>query len=210
MAENMDTEKEETVNTEGSESGLEGVDVAPGAPEAGVAPEQQATEESGGELDLLRSELERARGEIAELRDAWTRERAEFQNYRKRIVQDQARSRVDSMTDFAKKLFPLIDNLERVAVVQTEDENLKNYVSGVEMVYQGFCETLKRESILKISPANEPFDPRFMEAIAMEEREGLSQDTVVEVFQAGYVFERDGERRSLRSAMVKVAKPTPK
>lgn len=158
--------------------------------------------------DQALSEQDRLRKEAADMKDAWTRERAEFMNYKKRAAQEQGRARVFAVTNFVKELLPAIDNLDRVVQSDSDNEAVKNFITGVEMIQAEFLSILGKERIQKFSPAGQPFDPHFMEAISMEESNEIDTDMVLEVFQDGYVYEpEEGEKQVIRPARVKVAKP---
>jgi len=180
---------------------LEGVDIADGG-----------IKDSSGEspvpsVDAGSDEVLRLKKEAESLKDAWTRERAEFMNYKKRIVLEQARFRIDVIAEFAKNLFPVMDNLDRVLQVENPDPALNNFISGVEMIKKEFITVFEKESIRQVNPINQEFDPFKMEAIAMENRSDIDKDTVTEVFQYGYIYEKDeNDRKLLRPARVKVAK----
>lgn len=216
----------DTQTTEEQGSGLEGVDFAPGrAKKAGAGPggvktdenagsqadDERTAEQTEGQPEAGESELDAARREIAELKDNWSRERAEFSNFRKRQMQERAKARAHAIGDFVQKLLPAFDNLDRVLSADTEDPAVKNFVIGVDMIRQEMLQALEGERIKAISPAGEAFDPFAMEAIAMEDRDDLSSEIVLEVFQPGYVLEGDeNERHVLRPARVKVGKPARK
>jgi len=194
---------------------LSGVDFAPGksretSQHSDSASEEESEQQDGVEPDLKadssQTEIEKLKKEVQELKDSWTRERAEFMNYKKRVQQDQAKYRGDIIADFARMLFPLIDNLERVTRVDTEHEELKNFLTGVEMIRNEFKSVLEKVNIRQESPQDRPFDPSQMEAISMEERDDLETDTVIEVFQQAYTMGSGDDRKVLRPAMVKVGK----
>ncbi len=164
--------------------------------------------EPASSLDLEDEEMEKLRKEAAEMKDAWTRERAEFMNFKKRVSQDQARLRIQAVTGFVKELLPVIDNLNRVVEASTDDPAVKDFITGVDMIRSEFMSVLEKEKIKRFSPGDEIFDPGSMEAIAMEPREGLEQDTVIEVYQDGFFLEMEnGDRQVIRPARVKVGKP---
>ncbi|MDH5656845.1 MAG: nucleotide exchange factor GrpE [Spirochaetia bacterium] len=185
---------------------LEGVDIADGKVHAEKA-EESKNHADDGKSDSDGDEIQKLKKEVESMKDAWTRERAEFMNYKKRVAQEQARYRTEIISDFAKNLFPVVDNLERVMQVENPDETLKNFLSGVEMIQKDFMSVFEKERILPLNPVDEEFDPYKMEAIAIENREGIEKDTVMEVFQCGYIYDRDeGDVKVLRPARVKVAK----
>ena len=154
-----------------------------------------------------KTELELALEEVQKLKDAWQRERAEFMNFRKRSQLEKGRIRIHSVADFVGGLMPVLDNLDNVLKAKTENKEVQNFVIGVEMIKNEFVSVLEKSNIKIFQPVNEPFDPEFMEAIASEEREELTRDTVLEVFQEGFFMEfEDGQKQVIRPARVKVGK----
>ena len=198
-------------------SGSAGVNETAGAgPESGAAESNAANapdgpEATGSEQAPAPEEtvdpLEQARREIEELKDAWNRERADFVNFRKRTMQEKGQLRTEAVATFSTELISVLDDFDRVLSLQPANDEVKNFLTGVDMIRQSFLSILSRNKIQTASPLNEAFDPTSMEGIATEEREGLERDTVVEVYQAGLYMELDdGERRTLRAARVKVGK----
>ncbi|MBI3395156.1 MAG: nucleotide exchange factor GrpE [Spirochaetia bacterium] len=185
------------------------VEEAQPAPGVDIAGGQSAAPDMASP-DSLAERLKKAEEEIARLTDSWTRERAEFQNYKKRVSQDQVRNRAQSIGKFVAGLLPALDNLDRVLAIKSDNEALSGFMQGIEMVRQDVHNVLGRENIKIVKPANEAFDPGFMEAIAMVEDPGVQVDTVLEVFEAGYVLEfGETEKHVIRPARVKVGKPRP-
>lgn len=177
-----------------TEEKLENVDIAHGP----------AAEGEG--VDKLRA----AQEEIEKLKDAWTRERAEFMNFKKRSAQEASRARLYDLARFVGGFLPALDSLDRVCSMQSDVEAVKNFLQGVQMVRQEFNKVLNAHNVKNVVPVNEPFDPRHMEAIAMEEKSGLERETVLEVYEAGYIIEMsETERQVIRPARVKVGRPAP-
>lgn len=176
----------------------------PQAQDISFSPDGGASTEGVGPRE---DEMEKWKKEAEEMKDAWTRERAEFMNYKKRMANEQARLRTVAVAGFVKQLLPVIDNLDRVIGSESSDPAVKNFITGVDMIREEMLQVLDREKIRKYLPDAEAFDPGSMEAIALEEREDLTVDTVVEVYQAGFYQESEnGEKQFLRPARVKVGK----
>ncbi|MCB1306742.1 MAG: nucleotide exchange factor GrpE [Leptospiraceae bacterium] len=177
---------------------------------AGTEQEGSATAGTGAEAgptEETTDPLAEARSEIAELKEAWARERADFQNFRKRTVTERQKARQDAHITLAHDILGVMDNLDRMLSMPVENPEVKNYVTGVEMIRQGFLEALAKYNIKPLSVADSPFDPNSMEAIAMENREDLETDMVLEVYQTGYYMELEsGDRHVIRPARVKVGK----
>ena len=175
-----------------------------------VEPEEASaeTEESAEapEPDIEPDPLALAEAKAAELGDRLLRQGAEFENIKKRM-----QAEVDSRLKFAsinllKELLPGLDNLERAldhAKEHTEEnEALKNFADGVEMVKGQFFEALKAHSVERYAPLGETFDPNIHEAVGMVDSDEYEPDQIAVVLQAGYKV----HDRVIRPAMVQVAK----
>ncbi|MCB1165524.1 MAG: nucleotide exchange factor GrpE [Leptospiraceae bacterium] len=151
--------------------------------------------------------LEAARKEIQELKDQWTRERAEFVNFRKRTQDEMARSRIFAVVNFVKGLIPVLDNLELVLRSKSDNPEVKNFVTGVEMIRNEFISVLSRENIKPVVEPGDAFDPNFMEALDLAQDPSVQKDTVTQVYEKGWV-RQDGEDapQVIRPARVQVAK----
>lgn len=157
--------------------------------------------------DALRKELEAAKKEIESLKDSWTRERAEFQNYKRRSAQEYANIKREAVKSLVVGFLNPIDNLDRVGSGMNVTEEVKPFVEGVGMILKEFYSVLERSNVYRQFPQGEAFDPMSMEALSSEEGEQYSEETVIEVYQAGFYIKENEEKFSLRPARVKVGKP---
>lgn len=150
-----------------------------------------AQEKAGEQLKALEAERD-------EYVNALVRERADFENYKKRNADLSANSYQNGVADAATAMLPVIDNFERALAVECED---KAFVDGVGMIMRQMCEALKNMGVEEIE-ADGQFDPEFHNAVMQVEQEGCEPNSIVEVLQKGYIL----KGRVLRHSMVKVAK----
>ncbi|MBX7057304.1 MAG: nucleotide exchange factor GrpE [Leptospirales bacterium] len=186
-----------------------GVEVAAGDgfPEQRQQGQQGDAEQASGADAGLLSRLAAAEQEIQELKENWQRERADFSNFRKRTMQERARVRAEASAAFAQDLFEPMDNLERTLAAPAESDETRSFKTGVEMIRVSLLQAFDRQKIRMLRPEGQAFDPFTMEAIASQDSEEVSVDTVVEVYQPGYQIEQEnGERQTLRPARVRVAR----
>lgn len=173
---------------------------------------QEPREEAGSEPEVVEigeeeekasteDRLEVLTSENADLIDAMLRLKAEFENYRKRMIKEQTRILETAESGMVKKLLPVIDNLERALSNSPGDGNDKGFHQGVEMVLEQLLGILQKEGLEVIDPQGSPFDPEQHEAMLVVETDECPEDTVVEVAQKGYRF----HGLLLRPAMVKVS-----
>jgi molecular chaperone GrpE len=160
----------------------------------------------GGPSDTdLAVELEAQRAETEKFRDLYLRERAEFENYKKRIHRDHAEAIRYASAHLTRDLADVIDNLERAVEHAQGGGNGKPLVEGVRMVLQGALDVLARHGITRIEAAGEAFDPNRHEAVASEHVPDTEPNRVVRQFLPGYAL----HDRVVRPAKVSVSAKAP-
>jgi molecular chaperone GrpE len=150
--------------------------------------------EMGAEAQIIEGEVEGIEGKIGELTEDLQRVHAEYANYRKRVDRDREVSRQIAMGAVFSELFPVLDDLDRA---REHDE----FTGAFKTVGEKLELALNKLGLVKFGAAQDPFDPNMHEALASEEVDGVTEPTVIAVFQQGY---RQGER-ILRAARVSVA-----
>lgn len=172
-------------------------------------PEEQVLSDEAmkSAMDGVENELEKAKKEVDTLKDSWLRERAEFQNYKRRTANDLLNARKDSIRKFAESFLGAFDNLERVTNVTNASPDIQAFIDGIVMIQKDFLGILEREGIKRLDPNGSSFDPMFMEAIVSEESADYTEETVIETYQKGYYFEDGESKQPIRPARVKVGKP---
>jgi molecular chaperone GrpE len=153
-------------------------------------------------IHSLDVEVDELADQNAVLLDSLKRLKADFDNYRKRMLKEQTRILETAETDLIKKMLPVIDNLER-ALDSAHDTESKGLRDGVSMVLELMLGVLTKEGLEVIDPGGEPFDPEHHEAMMVVETSECPEDTVVGVVQKGYRF----RGVLLRPAMVRVSCP---
>lgn len=163
-------------------------------------PEEQVAETAAAEEtpDPLLEELEALKKNLSDQEDKFLRLAAEYDNYRRRSQKEKESAWADSKAETAAAFLPVYDNLERALKQETADEAFKK---GVEMTMTGLKEVLSKLGIEEIPALGETFDPNLHNAVMHVEDENAGENTIVEVFQAGF---RSGDK-VIRFAMVKVA-----
>lgn len=153
-------------------------------------------------IETLSEDVEELAAQNAMLLDSLKRLKADFDNYRKRMVKEQTRILETAEASLVKKLLPVIDNLER-AIASADGAAPDGLREGVAKVLELMLDTLAKEGLEVIDPEGEPFDPEHHEAMMVVETDDCPEDTVTDVIQKGYRF----EGLLLRPAMVRVSCP---
>ena len=129
---------------------------------------------------------------------------AEMANMKRRNEEKIANLLKYEGEDLIKSLLPIVDNFERA--ISMDDVNLQDEVSkfleGFKMIYGNLNTTLQNHEITVIDALHQPFNPNTMEAVLVEEVEGIEPNMVVDVLQKGYTY----KGKVIRHAMVKVSK----
>jgi molecular chaperone GrpE len=151
--------------------------------------------------------LAAARAEAAQLKDQLLRAMAETENTRRRAARDRDDAQKYGITNFAREVLSVADNLRRAleaipAETLQSDEVLKTLYDGVAATERQLEAALGKQQIQRIWPEGERFDSNFHQAMFEVPDSGKPAGTVVQVLQAGYKI----HDRLLRPALVGVAK----
>jgi molecular chaperone GrpE len=148
-------------------------------------------------------QLQQLEQQVGELTEALQRERADAINIRRRHDEQISGMRSAIKANVVRDLLPVIDNFERALKHVPKDLENNDYIKGVKGVVKQFEKTLSDLGVEKIKTVvdgkGEPFDPKYHEAVQMEEGDG-TKEVVSEELQSGYKI---GDE-VIRHAMVKV------
>lgn len=162
-----------------------------------ILDEQQDQTEEAAFVAEAASDIESAQ-QIGELTTHLQRLQAEFDNYRRRVADQQASVLNMAKEDVILQLLPLIDNVDRALAHVPEDLKDNAWAKGVAGVAKQATDTFTNIGVSKVETIGQPFDHNTMEAIAAEgEGDG---EVVSDELQAGYKL---GDK-VIRPAMVKV------
>ena len=130
---------------------------------------------------------------------------AEMDNLRRRTERDIESARKFAVEKLLRALLPVIDSLDRgLQAMVGEDQVTIAAREGLEMTREVMLKTLSSHGIKLIAPAiGDQFNAEFHEAVMMRAEEGVAGNSIVEVFQPGYLL----NERLVRAASVIV---TPK
>lgn len=161
--------------------------------------DDQAQDQSQQSAQHMEVDVVALEQQVADLTDALQRERADATNIRRRHTEQVASLKTMIKAEVVRDLLPVIDNFERALKHVPEHLKDDDYVKGVQGVVKQFEKTLADMGVQKIKTTGQPFDPKWHEAVSMEEGDG-TQEVVSEELQAGYAI---GDE-VIRHAMVRV------
>ncbi len=165
------------------------------------APENDFAEDSAADSSApdAGAELEAVRAELARVKEEGLREHAELDNLRKRMARDVDQARRFANERLLSQLLPVFDSLEAGLSVAGDGGALRD---GLELTLKQLRKVAEDNGLAVVDPAGAPFDPQHHQAISTTASTTHAPDTVVQVFQKGYLL----NGRLLRPALVVVAK----
>ncbi|WP_412759176.1 nucleotide exchange factor GrpE [Neobacillus mesonae] len=168
----------------------------------GVTPEEStATEANAGEqLEELQKEIGQLKSKLEEADNRYLRLQADFDNFRRRTRLDQEAAEKYRAQNVVTDLLSVLDNFERALQIEADNEQTKSLLQGMDMVYRGLLEALKKEGLEPIEAVGKEFDPHQHHAVMQGEDGNFGPNTVIEEFQKGYLL----KDRVIRPSMVKV------
>ena len=164
----------------------------------------------GGEVltPATHDEVGRLQLEKAAIHERMLRALAESENTRSRAERSVADARKFAITEFARELLAVADNLERAVSLagSKQDDCDAALIDGVLATQRLLTSAFERFNVCKIPALGTQFDPAFHEALTQVEDSDHEPGTIIQVFEEGYMI----NDRLLRPARVIVAKrPSP-
>jgi molecular chaperone GrpE len=154
------------------------------------------------DMDKLKTELDEARMQSEEYLALLQRERAEFNNYRRRTAEERERELGLAGEDLIRKVLAVADDFDRAIDARPEPISADPWVEGIEAIDRKLRALLESEGVTQIEASRgTPFDPRQHDAIANVPGTDLKDGQIVEELRRGYRL-RD---RVIRPALVAVA-----
>ena len=173
--------------------------------------ENENTNESLSESDAPISDEDiilKLNEEISDLKDQRLRAVAELENFRKRAEKDQSDALKYGVTNFAKEIINIRDNIERAQSSISDEvktnEAVKSVVEGLDLIAQATVSTFEKIGIKKVESINQKFDHKLHQAMLEIEKDELEPGIIVQELLPGYTL----HDRLLRPAMVGVSKKT--
>jgi molecular chaperone GrpE len=179
--------------------------------QAAEQPSQEAATESASsvsapvedDLATLRTQLQEKGAEAKANYDLFLRERADLENFKRRMQRDKAEALRFANEPLVRDLLPILDNLERALSHAQGGGNSQPLVEGVSLVLRSFLDMVEKHGVSRVSAKGQVFDPTKHEAMAQVESAEVAPNTVVDEYAPAYLL----YDRLLRPALVVVAKP---
>jgi len=154
------------------------------------------------QIEALTAERDEARVTADEYLVALQRERAEFQNFKRRTTEERMRDLGLAGEDLIRKVLGLADDFDRAIEARPDTIAQEAWFEGIEAIDRKLRLLLESEGVSAIeAEPGQAFDPREHEAIANVPGSEQPDGAIVEEIRRGYRL-RD---RVIRPALVAVA-----
>ena len=166
---------------------------------------ERAKSELEKELELLKEDgrkLKELEQENEKFMNSLLRTRADFENYKNSVDRNNKANQQRMKAKIAQKLIKHAEDLERALKVLETLQNDESIQKGFKIIVQNFEKMLQDEGIRSMNSVGEKFDPYKHEALLVEERDDVPENTIIEEIDKGYYINNE----ILKPAGVKVSK----
>jgi len=136
-----------------------------------------------------------------DLNNKYLRLAADFDNFRKRTIQEKEDLSKYAASEVLKKLTTVLDTFDRASEHLKDIEDCKTVKDSYDVAYKQLLDVLKKCGMEEIEAMGKIFNPNEHEAITQVPTNDFEPDTVAFVAQKGYKM----ADRILRPALVGVA-----
>ena len=164
--------------------------------------EQAAAENAAEAAETPAPDTAALQAEVEKYKDAALRARAEFDNYRKRVVREKEDAIRYANSSLFETLLPILDNFELGLGAAKNSPDAGGIVQGLEMVRKQLEDFLRSNGVEVVDALGQDFDPNLHEAVGQEASADVAEGVVLRQLRRGFKL-RD---RLLRPASVVVSK----
>ncbi|AGZ24469.1 nucleotide exchange factor GrpE [Staphylococcus pasteuri] len=164
------------------------------------ATNKDASNEDDENVDPKDQEIERLQQLANENEEKYLRLYAEFENYKRRIQNENKINKTYQAQGILTDILPTIDNIERALQIEGDDDSFKSLQKGVQMVHESLLRALKDNGLEEIESEGQSFDPNVHQAVVQDDNPEYESGVITQELQKGYKL----KDRVLRPSMVKV------
>lgn len=164
------------------------------------ATNKDASNEDDENVDPKDQEIERLQQLANDNEEKYLRLYAEFENYKRRIQNENKINKTYQAQGVLTDILPTIDNIERALQIEGDDDSFKSLQKGVQMVHESLLRALKDNGLEEIESEGQSFDPNVHQAVVQDDNPEYESGVITQELQKGYKL----KDRVLRPSMVKV------
>ncbi len=126
--------------------------------------------------------------QLKELQDKYLRKVAEFENYKRRVENDQFNLITYGAESFIVKLLPVVDDFERSLQHIDSAKDSEAIKQGVKLVYEKLMKALDDQGVKKMQSVGKPFDVDYHDALMQRKDDSVEPHTILEEIESGYIY----------------------
>lgn len=164
------------------------------------ATNKDVSNEDDENVDPKDQEIERLQQLANDNEEKYLRLYAEFENYKRRIQNENKINKTYQAQGVLTDILPTIDNIERALQIEGDNDSFKSLQKGVQMVHESLLRALKDNGLEEIESEGQSFDPNVHQAVVQDDNPEYESGVITQELQKGYKL----KDRVLRPSMVKV------
>ena len=164
------------------------------------ATNKDASNEDDENVDPKDQEIERLQQLANDNEEKYLRLYAEFENYKRRIQNENKINKTYQAQGVLTDILPTIDNIERALQIEGDNDSFKSLQKGVQMVHESLLRALKDNGLEEIESEGQSFDPNVHQAVVQDDNPEYESGVITQELQKGYKL----KDRVLRPSTVKV------
>lgn len=166
---------------------------------------EQEKEESSSKDDIEENECKDAISELKEeidkINNQYIRLAADFDNYRKRQMQEREALLKYGAEETLKKMIEALDNIDRAKKSVENIDDVNTVKESYDIVFKQIFDILSKMGLETIDTVGKEFDPNLHEAVMQTPTTEQPENTIIAELQKGYKL---GDK-VLRPSLVNVA-----
>ena len=155
---------------------------------------EEITEECDNTIEKMQSEIDK-------LNNQYLRLAADFDNYRKRQMQEREALLKYGAEECMKKVIEVVDNFDRAMQAVEQIDNIDKMKETFFVLNKQLMDSLSKLGLEQIKSVGEKFDPSFHDAVMQTPTDEYPEETIIKELQKGYKL---GDK-VIRPALVDVA-----
>ncbi|CAG8644861.1 4945_t:CDS:2 [Ambispora leptoticha] len=170
------------------------------------ANEKENNQKVAEQKSVENEEIAKLKKEIETLKENNLRLLADLDNQKKIHIKELGKMIRYSSGRLLEQFLTVPDNFERAiqASQNYQDPKIKNFLTGFQMIFTEFQNTLKNQGVeeIKINLQKDVYNEKLHHALEVEENNDYPEGTILQVFRKGYLYHQE----VLRPAEVKISK----
>jgi len=137
-------------------------------------------------IEIIKMELEKQSKELEQNSDKNIRLLAEFDNYKRRTLEERSKLFKYAGEELAKAILPILDDLHRTLESDGKGK-ARSILDGIELIVAKLDKTLEDQGIVPFDSVGQDFDTNLHEAL-MSEKSDKGDNIILKEFEKGYKY----------------------